>query len=138
MPTPDPKTDRISTYFKGSKPSSEIYDHTPTIEKLQQENFHLLQQLEERNTMDRHLHHDNVILQAKVNSLQRLVDQMTNDNHSLCAQLKHHKRANTKSSRQEASKANPSLLSKSSHIGKFIFVCSTTCKILGVGVMLGS
>jgi len=58
--------------------------------------------------MDRHLHHDNAILQAKVNSLQILVDQMTNDNCSLRAQLKHRKRAKTKSSVQEASKANPS------------------------------
>jgi hypothetical protein len=33
--------------------------------------------------MDRHLHHDNVVLQEKVNSLQWLVDQMTNDNRSL-------------------------------------------------------
>jgi hypothetical protein len=33
--------------------------------------------------MDMHLHHDNVVLQEEVNSLQRLVDQMTNDNHSL-------------------------------------------------------
>jgi hypothetical protein len=108
MPTPDPKTDRLSTSFKGSKPSSKISDHTPTIEKLQQENVHLLQQLEERKTMDRHLHHDNVILQEKVNSLQILVDQMTNENRSLCAQLKHYKKAKKKSSGQEASKDNPS------------------------------
>jgi hypothetical protein len=70
MPTSDPKTDRLSTSFKGSNPSSEISDHNPTIEKLQQENVQLLQQLEERKTMDRHLHHDNAILQEKVNSLQ--------------------------------------------------------------------
>jgi hypothetical protein len=38
MPTPDPKTDRISTYFKESKPSFEISDLAPTIEKIQQEN----------------------------------------------------------------------------------------------------
>ena len=69
-----------------------------------------MQQLEERKTMDRHLHHDNTILQEKVNSLQRLVDQMTNTNHNLRAQLKHHKRHKKKSSGQEgeASKANPS------------------------------
>jgi arginine deiminase len=109
MPTPYPKTNRISTSFKVSKPSSKIFDHTPAIEKLQQENAQLLQQLEERKTMDIHLHHDNAILQEKVNSLQRLVHQMTNDNHSLCVQLKHRKRVKTKSSRQEASKANPSL-----------------------------
>ena len=59
--------------------------------------------------MDRHLHHDNVVLQAKVNSLQQLVDQMTNDNRSLHAQLKHRKRAKTKSSGKETSKANPFL-----------------------------
>ena len=59
--------------------------------------------------MDRHLHHDNVVLQAKVNSLQRLVDKMNNENCSLQTQLKHHKRHKTKSSGQEgeASKANP-------------------------------
>jgi hypothetical protein len=108
MPIPDPNTDRLYTSFKGSKPSSEISDHTPATEKLQQENVQLLQQLEERKTMDKHLQHDNEILQAMVNSLQRLVDQMTNDNRSLCAQLKHGKRAKTKSSGQEASKVNPS------------------------------
>jgi hypothetical protein len=108
MPTLDPKTNSLSTFFKGSKPSSEISNHTPAIEKLQQENVQLLQQLEERKTMDRHLHHDNAILQVKVNSLQRLVDQMTNDNHTLHAQLKHFKRAKTKSSGKEYYKANPS------------------------------
>jgi hypothetical protein len=69
MPTPYPKTDRLSTSFKGSKPFSKISDLAPTIEKLQQENDQLLQQLEERNTLDEHLHHDNAILQEKVNSL---------------------------------------------------------------------
>ena len=59
MPTPDPKTERISTSFKGYKPSSEIYDLSPTIENLQQENDQLLQQLEERKTLDKYLHHDN-------------------------------------------------------------------------------
>jgi hypothetical protein len=34
MPTPDPKNDRLSTSFKGSKPSSEITDSSPTTEKL--------------------------------------------------------------------------------------------------------
>jgi hypothetical protein len=43
MPTTDPKTDRHSTSFKGSKPSSEISDLDPTIEKIQQENDQLLQ-----------------------------------------------------------------------------------------------
>jgi chromosome segregation ATPase len=109
MPTPDSKDDRPSTSMKGYKPSSETSNHTPVIEKLQQENAQLLQQLEERNTMDRHLHHDNAVLQAKVNSLQCLVDQMTNENRSLWEQLKHRKRAKTKSSGQEGetSKANP-------------------------------
>jgi hypothetical protein len=77
MPTLDPKTNRLSASLKGSKPSSEIIDSAPTIEKLQKENHHLLQQLEERKTIDTHLHHDNAVLQAKVNSLQRLVDEMT-------------------------------------------------------------
>jgi predicted RNase H-like nuclease (RuvC/YqgF family) len=59
--------------------------------------------------MDTHLHHDNAVLQAKVNSLQRLVDEMTKANHNLRAQLKQHKRHKTKSSWQEgeASKADP-------------------------------
>jgi hypothetical protein len=110
MPTLDPKTDRHSTSFKGSKPSFEIFYPAPAIEKLQQENFQLLQQLEERKTLDMHLHHDNAILQAKVNSLQQLVDDMTKTNHNPRAQLKQHKKHKTKSSQQEgeASKANPS------------------------------
>jgi len=45
-------------------------DHTPAIEKLQQENAQLLQQLAEQKTIDRNFHHDNVFLQEKVNSLQ--------------------------------------------------------------------
>jgi hypothetical protein len=110
MPTPDPKTDRVSTSFKGSNPSSEMSDHTPAIEELQQENVQLLQQLEERKTLDKNPHHDNATIQVKVNSLQRLNDQMTNTNRNLRAQLKHHKRHKTKSSGQEgeASKDNPS------------------------------
>jgi predicted RNase H-like nuclease (RuvC/YqgF family) len=110
MPTPDPKTDRHSAYLKGSKPSSEISDPAPAIEKLQQENFQVLQQLEERKTLDTHLHHDNAILQEKVNSLQRLVDDMTKTNRNLRAQLKQHKRHKKKYSQQEgeASKADPS------------------------------
>jgi hypothetical protein len=39
MPAPNLKTDRLSTSFKGSKPSSEISDPAPTIEKLQQREF---------------------------------------------------------------------------------------------------
>jgi hypothetical protein len=35
MPTLDPKTDRVSTSLKGSKPSSEITYSSPTIEKIQ-------------------------------------------------------------------------------------------------------
>jgi ribosome-associated translation inhibitor RaiA len=109
MPTLDPKTDRLSTSLKGSKLPSEITNYSPTIEKLQRENHQLLQQLEERKTVDTHLHHDNAVLQAKVNSLQRLVDEMTKSNRSLRTQLKKHKRHKAKSSQQEgeASKANP-------------------------------
>jgi hypothetical protein len=109
MPTLDPKTDRLSTSLKGSKPSSKIIDSGPAIEKLQKENHQLLQQLEERKTIDSHLHHDNVVLQSKVNSLQRLVDEMTKSNFSLRAQLKQHKRHKAKSSQQEgeASRDDP-------------------------------
>jgi hypothetical protein len=65
--------------------------------------------LEERKTIDTYLHHDNAVLQAKVNSLQRLVDDMTKSNHSLRAQLKQKKKHKAKSSHQEgeASKADP-------------------------------
>jgi hypothetical protein len=62
MPNLDPKTDKLSTSLKESKPSSEITDSVPTIEKLQKENHKLLQQLEERKTIDTHLHHDNAVL----------------------------------------------------------------------------
>jgi hypothetical protein len=85
MPTLDPKIDKLSRSLKGPKPSSEIIDSSPTIEELQRETHQLLQQLEERKTIDAHLHHDNAVLQAKVNSLQRLVDEMTQSNHSLRA-----------------------------------------------------
>jgi glutamate mutase epsilon subunit len=110
MPTPDHKTDRHYTSFKGSKPSSKIFDLALAIEKLQQENFQLLQQLEDSKTLDTHFHHDNSILQEKMNSLQRLIDEMTKTNRNLRAQLKQHKRHKTKSSRQkgEASKVDPS------------------------------
>jgi hypothetical protein len=101
MPTPDPKNDRLSTSFKGSNPLSEISYLAPAIEKLQQENFHLLQQLEDRKTMDTHLHHDNAVLQAKVNSLQRFVDEMTKANCNLGEKLKKHSRHKTKSSRKK-------------------------------------
>jgi predicted nuclease with TOPRIM domain len=100
MPTLDPKTNRLSTSLKGSKPSSEIIDSIPAIEKLQKENHQLFQQLEERKTIDTQLHHDNAILQAKVNSLQRLVDEMNKSNRSLREQLKKHKRHKEKSSQQ--------------------------------------
>jgi hypothetical protein len=43
MPTLDPKNDRLYTYFKGYKPSSEINDFSLAIEKLQKENSQLLQ-----------------------------------------------------------------------------------------------
>ena len=70
MTTSASKVYRPYKSIKGSKPSDETSDHTPFIEKLQQENAQLLQQLEERKTMDRNLHHDNAVLQAKVNYLQ--------------------------------------------------------------------
>jgi hypothetical protein len=96
MPTLDPKIDKLSTSLKGPKPSSDITDSTPTIEDLKKENHQLLQQLEERKTIDAHLHHDNAVLQEKVNSLQWLVDGMTQSNCSLRAQLKKHKRQKAK------------------------------------------
>jgi hypothetical protein len=99
IPTPSSKYDIPSTSTKEPKPSS--------IEQLQKENAQLLQRLAERETVDRHLHHDNVVLQAKVNYLQWL-DQMTTTNHSLRMQLKHRKRPKLKSPGHEgeASKAN--------------------------------
>ena len=48
-----------------------------------------MQRLVENETLDHHLHHDNIVLQAKVNSLQRLVDDMTTTNHNLRMKLKH-------------------------------------------------
>jgi hypothetical protein len=110
MPTLYHKTDRNYTYFKEYNPSFKIFDPAPAMEKLQQENFQLLQQLEERKTMDMHLHHDNEILQAKVNSIQRLVNEMTKSNCNLKVQLKQQKRNKKKSSRQEgeASKTDSS------------------------------
>jgi hypothetical protein len=71
MPTSSSKDDIPSTSIKGSKSSSfEPSNHIPVIEKSQQENAQLLQQLEERKNMDRHLHYDNVVLQTKVNYIQ--------------------------------------------------------------------
>jgi DNA anti-recombination protein RmuC len=96
MPTLDPKFDTLTTSLKGHKHSLEITDSAPTIEELQRENHHLLQQLEERKIIYAHLHHDNAVLQAKFNSLQRLVDGMTQSNRSLRAQLKQHKRHKAK------------------------------------------
>jgi hypothetical protein len=60
--------------------------------------------------LDKNLHHENAILQEKVNSLQRLVDEMTKTNDNLMTQLKQHKRHKTKSLGQEGEsfKANPS------------------------------
>jgi len=110
MPTSSYKDDIPSTSIKGSKTSYfETYDHTRVIEKFQQENAQFLQQLEEGKTMDRNLHHDNVVLQEKVNYLQRLVDQMTTTNQSLQMKLKHCKRPKKKSPDKEgeASKATP-------------------------------
>jgi hypothetical protein len=49
MPTPSSKVDIPSSSIKEPKTSSlEPSDQTPTIEKLQQENAQLLQQLAER------------------------------------------------------------------------------------------
>ena len=109
MPTLDPKFDKLTTSLKGLNPSSKIIDSAPTIEELQRENHQLLQQLEERKTIDAHLHHDNAVLQTKVNSLQWLVDEMTKSNRSLRAQLKKHKRHKAKSTQKEgeASKVDP-------------------------------
>jgi hypothetical protein len=75
IPTPSSKYDIPSTSTKDPKPSY--------VEQLKKENAQLLQHLAERETVDRHLHHDNDVLQAKVNSLQRLVNHMTTTNHSL-------------------------------------------------------
>jgi hypothetical protein len=107
MPNLDPKIDRLCTSLKGSKISLEITDSTPTIEELQKENHQLLQQLEERKTIDTHLHHDNAILQEKVNSLQQLVNEMTKSNRSLRAQLKKYKRCKAKSLQQEGEASKP-------------------------------
>jgi hypothetical protein len=109
MPTLDHKTDRMFTSLKGSKPSLEIIDSAPTIEELQNEIHHLLQHLEERKTIDTHLHHDNAVLQTNVNSLQQLVDDMTKSKPNLKEQLKQHKKKKDKSSQQEgeASKSDP-------------------------------
>jgi hypothetical protein len=87
--------------------------------------------------MDTYLHHDNAVLQAKVNSLQRLVDEMTKANHNLRAQLKQHKsiRQNIHDKKEKILKLI--LLNKISPEGQFLFVCRGTCKILGMGVMLG-
>jgi hypothetical protein len=70
---------------------------SPTVEQLQQENAQLTQRLGEYETLDHHLQHDNVVLQAKVNSLQHLVDDMTTTNHNLRMKLKHRKRPKKKS-----------------------------------------
>jgi hypothetical protein len=91
MPTLDPKFDKLTTSLKGPKPSLEITDSAPTIEELQRENHQFLQKLEERKTIDAQLHHDNAVLQEKVNSLQWLVNGMTQSNRSLREQLKKHK-----------------------------------------------
>jgi hypothetical protein len=46
MPTSYPKADKLFTSINGSNPSYEISNHTPIIDKLQQENVQSLQQLE--------------------------------------------------------------------------------------------
>ena len=80
------------------------------LQKLQTLQF----KLREHETLSCHLCHDNVVLQAKTNSLQLLVDDMTTTNNSLWMQLKHHKNPKSKFPRQEgeASKANPPPLSQ--------------------------
>ena len=71
IPTPYFKVDIPYSSIKEPKSSSlDPSDQTLTIEKLQQENAQLLQQFAEQETVDRHLHHDNIVLQEKVNSLQ--------------------------------------------------------------------
>jgi hypothetical protein len=56
MPTPSSKVDIPSSFIKEPKSSSlEPFDQTLAIDTLQQENVQLLQQLEEKKTMDRHL-----------------------------------------------------------------------------------
>jgi hypothetical protein len=98
-----------STYTKKPKPFSlEQFDQSPVVEQFEKANAQLLQRLVEHETVDLYLHHDNVVLQAKVNSLKCLVDQMNTTNHNLRMQLKHKKRPKTKSSRheREASKSN--------------------------------
>jgi hypothetical protein len=81
IPTPSSKYGIPSTSTKDPKPSS--------LEQLKKENAQLLQRLAEHETVDRHLYHDNVFLQGKVNSLQWLINQMTTTNLSLRIQLKH-------------------------------------------------
>jgi hypothetical protein len=84
MPTSTSKFDMPYTSIKGSKHSYfEPSDHTSIIENLQQENAQLLQQLEEQKTMEINLHHDNLVLQKKMNYLQRFVDQVTSTNRNL-------------------------------------------------------
>ena len=62
IPTPSSKYDIPSTSTKDPKPSS--------LEKLQKENAQLLQCLAEHETVDCHLHHDNVFFfTATVNVL---------------------------------------------------------------------
>jgi hypothetical protein len=84
IPTPSNRFDMPSTYTKNPKPSSlEQFDQFQIVEKLQKENAQLLQCLVERETVDHHLHHDNVVLQEKVNYFHLLVDQMTTTNPNL-------------------------------------------------------
>ena len=75
------------------------------FQKLQTLHF----KLREHETLSCHLCHDNIVLQAKMNSLQHLVDDMNATNISLWMQLKHHKRPRIKPppKEEEASKANP-------------------------------
>jgi metal-responsive CopG/Arc/MetJ family transcriptional regulator len=67
-------------------------DVTIGFQKLQTLHF----KFREHETLSHHLCHDNIVLQAKMNSLQRLVDDMTATNNSLWMKLKHHKRPKSK------------------------------------------
>jgi len=75
VPKPSIKSVMTSTSTMKMNPSR--------IEHLQKENAQLIQCLVEHEILDRHLNHDNVVLQTMVNYVQRLVVQMTTTNQSL-------------------------------------------------------
>ena len=84
------------------KTSSHVIKSLQELQTLQSK-------LREHETLICHLRHDNVVLQAKMNSLQNLVDDMTATNNSLWMQLKHHDNPKSKfpGKEGEASRANP-------------------------------